>query len=204
MRYWAPVVVLLALGLAACARPEVPTDRFYRIEAPKPEHPLARPRFAGALEVEDVSAGGLTAGRAIVHADSARPNALETYSYHYWAEPPAYMLRDELVRYLRAMGIAGSLVTETMRVDPPSSVVSRLLRLERLTGAAPRAVVEMEIALRDNDRGRLLDIGIYRAEAVPADDTIESAVDAFSAAFAEICARLAADLIPTVANNDPL
>ena len=194
MTHWAWVVAMVALGLAACVQPEVPTDRFYRIEAPEPEHTLARPRFAGVLEVEDVSAGGLTAGRAIVHADSARPNALETYSYHFWAEPPAQMLRDELVRYLRATGIGGSVVTETLRVDPATSLVSRLQRLERLTGAEPRAVVELEIALRDNDRGRLLDIGIYRAEAEPADDTIESAVDAFNAAFAEICNRLAADL----------
>jgi ABC-type uncharacterized transport system auxiliary subunit len=196
MRYGASILVVaaLALALAACAQPEVPPDRFYRVEAPAPAQPLARPRFEGALEVEDMSAAGLVAGRAIVYADSARPNVLETYSYHYWAEPPAHMLRDELVRYLRAAGIAGSVVTETMRVDPRYSLVSRLLRLERLTGAQPRVVMEMEIALRDNDRGELLDVGIYRAEVVPANDTLEAAIDAFTAAFADISARLAADL----------
>lgn len=194
MRQWAWIGVVVALAVVACAQPEVPADRFYRIEAPQPEQFLAQPRFAGVLEVEDVSAGGLTAERAIVHADSARPNALETYSYHFWAEPPAHMLRDELVRYLRATGIAGSVVTETMRVDAGYSLVSRLLRLERLTGARPRVVVEMEIALRDNDRGGLLEIGIYRAEAVPADDTLGAAIGAFTAAFADILARLTADL----------
>ncbi len=194
MRNWTFIAVLMVLGLAACAQPEVPSDRFYRIEAPRPAHPMARPRYAGPLEVEDVSAGGLVAGRAIVHADSARPNALEAYSYHFWVEAPARMLRDELVRYLRATGIAGSVVTEKMRIDPNYSLVSRLQKLERLTGAAPKVVVEMEIALRDNDRRRLLDVGTYRAEAVPADDAIESAVDAFGIAFAEICTRLAADL----------
>ncbi len=194
MRKWAWTGVVVSLMLAACAQPEVPADRFYRIEAPQPEPATARPRFAGALEVEDVRAVGLTAGRAIVHADSASPNALETYSYHFWAEPPAHMVRDALVRCLRESKIAGSVVTESMRVDPSYSLVSRLQKLERLTGAAPRAVMEMEIALRDNDRGGLLNIGAYRAEAVPADDTIESAVDAFNAAFAEICTELAADL----------
>ena len=194
MRQWGWICVVIALVLAACAQPEVPPDRFYRIEAPRPEQIMAQPRFAGALEVEDVSAGGLTAGRAIVYADSDRPNALETYSYHFWAEPPAHMVRDALVRYLRAAGVAGSVVTESMRLDPTYSLVSRLQKLERLTGAAPGAVMEMEIALRDNDRGGLLSIGTYRAEVVPADDTIESAVDAFNAAFAEICTRLAADL----------
>jgi hypothetical protein len=54
--------------------------------------------------------------------------------------------------------------------------------------------MELEIALRDNDRGELLDVGIYRAEVVPANDTLEAAIDAFTAAFADIAARLAADL----------
>lgn len=200
MRYWAPMIVVLAL--AACAQPAVPPDRFYRIEAPAPPRPntqsrtkpMARPPIAGVLLVEDVSASGLISGRALVHADSARPNALEAYSYHYWAEPPAHMLRDELVRYLRAAGIAGSVVTETMRVDPDHALVARLLRLERLTGAEPRVVMELEIALRDDRRGTLLEAGTYRAEVAPADDTLQSAVDAFSAAFAQIASRLAADL----------
>lgn len=194
MRQWGWIGVVTVLMLSACAPAEVPADRFYRIEAQQPGQVMAQPRFAGALEVEDVSASGLTAGRAIVYADSDRPNALETYSYHFWADPPAHMLRDGLIRYLRAAGVAGSVVTESMRLDPTYSLVSRLQKLERLTGAAPGAVMEMEIALRDNDRGGLLSIGTYRADVVPADDSIDSAVDAFNAAFADICTRLAADL----------
>jgi len=194
MKQRAAFLVMGTLALAACTQPEVPADRFYRISPPPAGAAASRPRFAGALEVEDVSAVGLTAGRAIVHADSDRPNALEAYSYHFWAEPPAHMMRDELVRCLRESKIAGAVVSESMRLDPTYSLVSRLRKLERLTGGAPRAVMEMEIALRDNDRGLLLSIGTYRAEAVPADDTIESAVDAFNAAFADICTRLTTDL----------
>lgn len=187
------VSLLAVLVLSACVQPEVPPDRFYRIVPPPPQ-PLAAPLLRGTLEVDRPAANGLVANRAIVYADSARPNELEAYSYRFWAEPPALMLRDELVRYLRAAGVAEAVVTADMRLDADYVLISRLKRLERVVGADPRVEVEMDISLRDNRRDRLVFQRIYRDSVAPSDDSISAAVDAINAAFADFCARLVTDL----------
>lgn len=187
-----PAWVLLAL--AACSQSEVPQDRFYRIVAQPPAAPLAAPVVEAALEVERPDADGLTAGRPIVYADRARPNQLYTYNYHFWAEPPAIMLRDQLVACLRAAGVAREVVTEDLRVGAGLSVVGKVRRLEQILGEAPTVVVEIELGVRDNARARMRHLATYAAEAAADDDGVAAAADAFNRAFTEVCTRFAADL----------
>jgi cholesterol transport system auxiliary component len=187
-------VLLVSIPLSACTQPEIPQDRYYRIIVGKPEAPSTRPPLDGPLEVERPDADGLLGARPIVYAEAARPNELQEYSYDFWTEPPTLMLQSELVGYLRAARIADLVVTPGLRVNAAYRLSGRLRRLEQLVGDPSKVLVEIEFAVRDNQRGRITLLKTYRAEAIPADASLPAAVDAFGKAFTAIAARLAADL----------
>jgi ABC-type uncharacterized transport system auxiliary subunit len=187
-------LLLLSIPLTACTQAEIPPDRYYRIVVGKPDVVSARPPLDGPLEVDRPDADGLLGARPIVYAESARPNELQEYSYDFWTEPPALMLQNELVSYLRAARVADLVVTPGLRVNAAYRLSGRLRRLEHLVGEPTMALVEIEFALRDNQRGRIVLLKTYRAESVPLDATLPAAVDAFGQAFTAIAARLTADL----------
>ncbi len=193
MRYlW--LAPLVAAFLAACAQPPVPEDHFYRLRVTPPERPLAEPPLDGILEVERLAADGLTAGRPIVYSQSGKPHELKEYHYHFWTEPPTVMLRDQLVVYLRAAGVATEVVTPELRVEPDYVLAGKIRRLERILGTPPRVVVEIELGLRRSDGGRLLHLETYHAEAEAGADTVAAAVEALNGALAGIYAKFAEDI----------
>ena len=128
-----------------------PKTIFYRLAVATSPQPLARPPLAGVLEVGRFVADGLTAGRPIVYSQSGQPHALSEYHYHFWVEAPTVLLRDQLVGQLRAAKVARAVVTPEMRVDPDYVLSGKIKRLERVVGAVPRAVVELELAVRRTD-----------------------------------------------------
>ena len=166
------LVLAMAAMLGACAQPPLP----------------------GVLEVERFVADGLTAGRPIVYSQSGQPHALHEYHYHFWVEPPTVLLRDQLVAQLRAAKVAKAVVTPEMRVDPDYVLTGKITRLERVVGAAPRAVVELELAVRQTGGDRLAFLQTYRVEEAVAADSVAAAVAAINKALGAIYARFTADL----------
>ena len=189
--------LLLAPALGACAQPPVPQDTFYRLEVGAPEKVLSALRFQGTLEIERLSADGLTAGRPIVYSRSDRPRELQEYHYHFWTEPPPVMLRDQLVAYLRSAKVASAIVTPEMRVAVDYAITGKIKRLERVIGASPgaaKAVVELELGVRQTAGERLLFLDTYRVETAAAADTVSAAVDAMNEGLNRVFALFVADL----------
>ena len=193
---WTLLVSLLPV-LGACAQPEVPQDTFYRLDVGVPEKALSAPRFRGTLEVARLSADGLTAGRPIVYSRSDRPRELLEYHYHFWTEPPPVMLRDQLVAYLRGAKVASAVVTPELRVAADYALTGKIMRLERVIGASPgaaKAVVELELGVRQTAGERLLFLDTYRVETAAAADTVGAAVDAMNEGLKRVFALFVADI----------
>lgn len=184
----------LLLVLGACAQPEVPTDRFYRLDVAAPETRLAKPPLAGTLEVSRFIADGLTAGRPIVYSESGRPREVLEYHYHFWTEPPTIMLRDQLVTYLRAANVASTVVTPEHRVEPDYELSGKIKRLEQVKGTPPGAVVELELALKRSADGQILLLDTYRIEAEARTGSVVAAVDALNSALGLIYTRFTNDI----------
>ena len=193
MRTFAWLLLVVSL-MTACAQPQVPEDRFYRLDLGAPENTLAKPRLDGTLEIERFVADGLTAGRSIVYSDSARPHQVQAYHYDYWIEPPIILLRDELVAYLRAAGVAGKVVTPELRTDPEYVLTGRINRLEQAIGSAPGAVVDLELSLRRAADATVLLLRTYRVEAKADGATVPAAVTAINGVLKQIFAQFAADM----------
>ena len=193
MRTFAWLLLVVSL-MTACAQPQVPEDRFYRLDLGAPEKTLGKPRLDGTLEIERFVADGLTAGRSIVYSDSARPHQVQAYHYHYWIEPPIILLRDELVAYLRAAGVAGKVVTPELRTDPEYVLTGRINRLEQAIGSPPGAVVDLELSLRRAADATVLLLRTYRVEAKANTATVPAAVTAINGVLKQIFAQFAADM----------
>jgi ABC-type uncharacterized transport system auxiliary subunit len=179
--------------LLACAGGPAPRDHFYRIETANPA-PLAAPVFPGTVEVERFRADALTGGVRIVKRQAADASELEPYPYHQWADPPTILLQNRLVGFLRQAQAAPLVVTPDLRARADFSVLGRIAQLEHQTGGgAPRAVVELELAVsRESDRALLLQ-RVYREEQPAAGPSVAEAVDAAGAAVAAIFTRFLAD-----------
>jgi cholesterol transport system auxiliary component len=193
MRIGPTIVGLAALGLAACAQPDLPRDHFYRLDVPAPAA-LPAPRLDGALMVDRFTAVGLVAGRSIVFSEAVRPSELSEYHYHFWVEPPAVMLQDGLVAFLRAARLAETVVTPGLRREPDHLLVGRIKRLEQVTGPAPKAVVELEFALKRVKDDRLIWLESYRSEVPARDGSVAAGVEAIGRGVADIYGRFLGDV----------
>ncbi|MDP6804641.1 MAG: ABC-type transport auxiliary lipoprotein family protein [Rhodospirillales bacterium] len=185
---------VLALVLMGCAQPPLPQDHFYRLAVAEPDQRLQNPHLNGTIEVVRFLADGLTAGRPIVYSNSGEPNALFEYHYHFWVEAPTLLLRDALVVYLRAAGVAKAVVTPELRVDPDFVLAGKIHRLERVVGAEPSTVVALELSLRETGTDRLLFLKTYRLQLATADDSVAGAATAINQALSRIFADFTADL----------
>ncbi|HIJ37715.1 MAG TPA: ABC transporter [Rhodospirillaceae bacterium] len=186
-------VLLIFLALTACAGSPPPPDVFFRLETAVVK-PLPAPIFAGVLEVQRLGAEGLVAERALLFSEGDQPQQLARYSYHFWTEPPASLLRDQMVTTLRAAGVAKQVVTADLRVPADYVIEGRLRRFEQRTGAAAGVVVDAEIGLIQVRGNRLLMVHDYHLESPAAGNSPEAAVAAFQTALDQLQQRFLGDL----------
>lgn len=193
-RAWRLAAPVAALLLSACAQPPVPKDVFYRLEVSAPQAGATAPVFDGKAEVRPLNTDGVLLQRAIAYVpDGAR--AIEQYSYHFWAEPPAQMVQRELAAYLRSANLFETVVTPELRVRTDYEVQGRLARFEQvLSGPGARFVAEVELAVSQKRGMDLMVMKTYRAEVPAASPSIEDAVVAARRALDRIFADISADL----------
>ena len=191
-RLIAPLLAVLVLG---CAADPVPQDRYYRL-ASRPDVASGPARLAldTTVVVERFAADGLTRDRAIVYSENGTDVEVRRHLYHHWTEPPAELLRDDLVRYLRAAGVARRVVTPELRVRAEYAITGHLQRFERVLDGA-RVRVRLRLALHDGRSDGLVWSDIYENEAQATGDSVSAAVHAFNGALESIFARFVKDII---------
>jgi ABC-type uncharacterized transport system auxiliary subunit len=210
------LIVLALAGLTGClgSAPPVPRDHYYRVMVTPPsraaasqtasiEGPsvLGQPAsgadivaFPGVLSVAPLEAEGLLRERPLLYSATGSAYEMQQHDYHYWMDPPTRMLQLQLVDYLRASGLAQSVVTPDLRIKADYEVSGRIKRLERLLGGGPaRVVVELELSLVARAKNDLIVIGTYSAEAIAGDDGVESSVLALNQALGQVFERFLAD-----------
>jgi cholesterol transport system auxiliary component len=187
-------LVVVALCWSGCASGPPPRDHFYRLEVAKPPA-SGEPRIRGTLEVERMQVEALSQGRRILYRSEDRPGEVAQYAYHQWSDPPSLMLRDRLVDYLRAAGVAKAVTTPAFRVTADFVASGRILRFEQLIeGNGSRVVVELELVLTRTNGRELVFLGDYHEERAAGSIGVSDAVQAFEEAVAAIFARFVADL----------
>lgn len=190
----AALFALVATLWLGCASSPAPRDQFYRLTVAAP---TARPvpALSGALEVDRMRVEAVAQGRRMLYREASRPNAINQHSYHYWTDAPGVMLQDLLAHYLRAAGVARSVVTPGIRVDSDFVLKGRVVRLERqVGGGSARVVVELRFSLISASGRQVLLDETYLEERKVASDGVDAAIPAYDDAVATIFGRLLADI----------
>lgn len=143
-------LVLVAGLLAGCgaARPV----KYYQLTVPTDAGDIEKP---GAVPVR-LLLGGLVTSHLyredrIVYGNG--PEQLGTYEFQRWAEPPAEMIQEVLLRQLRATGHYRAVHVRRSNVTGDFAIRGRLYDFKEVEGGAMSAKVTMEFEMRDLKTG---------------------------------------------------
>lgn len=185
------ILPVLAL-LVACAAPPVPKEQYFRLIADAAPAKIER-SVDGAVEIAPFSGEGVLGERPLLFTANGGLK-LEQRSYAYWTDPPATMVRDELVSYLRSAGAAEKIVSSELRVDAKYLIEGKLHRLEQVIDGKNGGAVEIELSLIEKATDALILSNVYKFEEPADDDSIDAAVTALNKALNDVFAKFTADL----------
>ena len=189
--YPCPILLAAVLGLAACSSPPPPRDNHYRLEAVPAGTALARPVFAGVMEVNRLDVDGMLSERGLVYQDA--DGTLARWRYDLWSDPPATALQMELAEALRAANMAEQVVTPDLRVPPDWMVRGRLFRFEALP-AQGKVAIKLQLAAVSARDGTLVLLKTYASEPAMNGKGPEAAVTALNRGVSELLSRFVSDL----------
>jgi ABC-type uncharacterized transport system auxiliary subunit len=142
--------LLIAVSFTGCgaARPV----KYYQLTVPTDAGDIEKP---GAVPVRLVL-GGLTTSHLyredrIVYGNG--PEQLGTYEFQRWAEPPAEMIQEVLLRQLRATGRYRAVHMRRSNVTGDFMIRGRLYDFKELEGGGLATRVTMEFEMRDLKSG---------------------------------------------------
>lgn len=186
------LLCLTGLGLlSACVAGPAPRDQFYRLDVAPAGASGAR--LPGTLEVERFTSDDVLRARAMLRAESGSPQ-VTPYVYHLWVESPTLLVQRALADYLRAAGVADTVVTPDAGAIEDWQVNGHLRRFDQLLAPSPRVRVEIELRLRRRGGETLLVQKVYAAETAADAPDPEAAARAFSAALEQVFGNFTADL----------
>jgi len=142
--------LMLCLGIldgCGAARP----SKFYQLAVPGDTAPGAAPAYPVTLLLGPIGTSSLYRDDRIVY--TSNHEAMGTYQYERWAEPPSEMIREVLFRELRSSGRYQEI--HSLRSDVHGDYVLRghLFDLRELDGKVLAARVTFEFELHDSRTG---------------------------------------------------
>src|SRR5207245_10273122 len=144
-------VPLMAAWLSGCVSAARPA-KYYQLTVPSD---------AGVVEKEDavpvrLLVGGLMTSHLyredrIVYGNG--PEQLGTYEYQRWAEPPAEMIQEVLLRQLRASGRYRAVHYRRSNMQGDFALRGHLYDFKEVTGSQMAARVTLDLEMRDLKHG---------------------------------------------------
>lgn len=184
------------LALSSCGGSgAISDDHYYRLIS-EPNIPAAQsPGLNGLLAVRQFTADGPHSGRAIVYSRAGEPMELYSYRYHFWTEPPARLIQQQLVRSLRQAKVAQASYRQEPSLREDYTLAGHLQRFEIVRSPTePTAVVAMEVSLRKRGQSRPLMIQTYTAEVRVEGGSVGAGVAALAQALVQVQKTLIKDI----------
>jgi cholesterol transport system auxiliary component len=188
-------IFLLCVWLAAgcgAARP----SKYYELTVPGSSGGVdpAGDAFPVTIVMGPLLSSHLYREDRIVYGSNAE--AMGTYEYQRWAEPPTEMIQDVLLRALRASGRYRSVYAQRSSIRGDYLLHGELYDFKEITGAAMSARLVVELELRDTRTGNTVWTHLYNhdepvsGKAVSAvvtalDHNVQRATNEFTASLAQ-------------------
>lgn len=139
------LLILLVLVLSGCM--SSPARKYYQLHIGGDEGPGQRTINKTVL-IEPIEVDDLYDDFRVVYRIS--PYELNYYSYEFWADKPANLIRDSITQYLSRKNIFQKVIQEISRGDPDILWESKIYFIEEIdTLEAWYARLSMEIELVD-------------------------------------------------------
>jgi ABC-type uncharacterized transport system auxiliary subunit len=183
-------LLLLSLSLGACnlGKPG-PEVHYYALSMPVPETPA--PSSAPSLMLRRFAARDPFGQEALVFRSNAY--RVSFYGYHRWIAPPANMISEWTLRYLRGAGLF-SQVSEYSGDLALSAVIRDFTEMDSPDAWAANLSVDFMIT-RTSD-GVAIWMRTYTSTQRAARRNPEAIAEAMSRGLQEVLAKLATDLQP--------
>ena len=191
-------LLLIIFGLAVlsgCSPPPVPDVTYYRLPPPATLPHADKPLTLLPIEVDTFDAEGVYSEQALIYAVGGNSDALRTYHYQIWSDPPTHALQARLIAALRESGIA-ALVTDRLPASTQAlRIHGTIRRYERIgDGKSFKVAVTLDMRI-EQDEGEPLIEQEYQAEQPAADATLNGTVAAFGAAVDQVFGEFYHDLV---------
>lgn len=165
--------------------------QYYTLELPPPPQPSTS-ACPVALLIGRIDAPEILQEDPIVYRSGR--NAIGTYQYHQWAEPPVEMVRDRLIRQLRASGKYQS-VDELGSVARGDYVLhGKLYDFEEVDTGSITALASMSFELFDRRTGRTVWTHYYSRSTPVEGKDIPDVVSALNNDLAQALTEVASSL----------
>jgi len=188
------LVLMTVVALSGCAVPPVPPERFFRLHAPMDVAP-ANPALPGQLVVQAPAVEGIYNERAVIYSRGPHHRELRQYHYKHWLAPPARLVQDYLVAFLRRGASASRVVRGYGDGYTDHRVSGHLLAFEqRLEGQRRAVLVDLELAVTPPGEERPALIRRYTESVDVVGETMADTVKAFEKALHTIASGFATDL----------
>jgi cholesterol transport system auxiliary component len=195
VKHAAASLVFCAIALAGCSPPPVPDVTYFRLPAPAALPHADRPLSLLPIEVDVFGAEGVYTEQSLIYTVAADGNALRTYHYQLWSDPPTHALQTRLVVMLRESGISG-LVTDRLPASTQALRIHGTIRRYERSGNGGTFTVSVAVEMRvEQDSGEPLVEQDYHADVPAADATLDGTVKAFGTAVDQIFAAFYRDLV---------
>lgn len=146
-----PVLTLVFTSIVACVNtPSIPEDHFYRLPDIVSVDTI---ELSGveSIGVAQVKAEGLYRERSLLYLFETNPLELKPYHYRYWTLPPAELIQEHMIRFLRT-ALPGKKVQRYSAGDAVDAVINtRILRFERVIhDNSASVIINLEFSFYQN------------------------------------------------------
>lgn len=193
VRFVSAIAFCAALASCGSTRP----SKYYSLQVPSTSAAATSPLPLNVL-VGRISAPQILRDDRITYRASA--NELGSYEYHRWAEPPAVMIEELVLRSLRDSGRFRSVQSQKSNTRGEFVVRGRLYEFSEVVGTPVIGRIKLELEAYDPAEGRVVFTRLFAgdepvngkvvADVVAAlDRGVQRAVSEFVPAFADYCAK---------------
>ncbi|MEJ2694920.1 MAG: ABC-type transport auxiliary lipoprotein family protein, partial [Candidatus Thiodiazotropha sp.] len=155
----------------------------------------AAPVIPGVLKIAPIKSYGIYRERALLYSRETDPHGLQQHRYHYWIDTPTRLIRDQLIEFLRASGVAGGIAGSQASLSGDLRLKLTLKQLERVIHTDRQVSVKVALdALIATADGRTLKITGYTHETAATDASIPASVSAIDQTLNRIYFEILGDL----------
>ncbi|MFV1984175.1 MAG: hypothetical protein ACC657_11595 [Thiohalomonadales bacterium] len=190
------LIILIILSLTSCfgGSSSIPDDHYYRL----PElvgTKITKPILNGSLGIKKIITHGIYGERTLIYTEKTDNIKLSRYHYHHWEKSPSKLIQDNLVQYLKTIGIAPDVVSYNLNTRTKYLLEAELISMHRdITSNGYIAVITMDIRLYNKSNNSIYINKRYYSKITANTDKLVDTIKAYGNGLQTIYDELIIDL----------